>query len=507
VGSPSLGLLVVTTVAFSACGGRSAKVQPDDVNPPVVESVPPVACTEELDERPGFETRLATLATGSGLRVEAVDAETGFVAYTVPEPGIAQHSLFVVSATTGEPPVLVASGLVRVPETSELIVRFEASTLLVLKGVAYDVAEELLVWRAGDPGLVSIARSVDPTAVRASRDGRFLSVEANDAKGDGKLNVDLSLVDLEDLSVVPVESLDHARARFLHDSSALLFSGVTDDAACPTRVKRLSLDDRSILDVSCASSRARWEATRDGEWLFHGRDQTAFVACSLDLARTSLTDGSTQVQPCLLSGSGKEFDISNGGRYVAFLSPGGEPGGVLLVQPTEGGVTRELVSSLVFDIVEHFDNVVVYTAYDESQCDYERLMSVPNTGGTAWDLGAKSSQCPTARPVPLVLDHENDALLVLSPDGTLRYQPGLNEEPMFLGCDVSGAALANSRTAIFSAPYQGAMGLFRYDHGSGEVGVLEPAVDGPFVLEPRKDSWLATTVPDAAGSALVQDAR
>jgi hypothetical protein len=494
-------------MGFTACAGRSAKVQADDAGPSEVVSVPPVGCTEELDERPSLENRLATLATGAGLRAESVDAETGLVAYTVPEPGSARRSLFVVSATTGEPPVLVASGLTRVPETSELVIRFEGSTLVVLKGVAYDVAEELLVWRAVDTGLTSLARSVDPTAVRASRDGRFLSVEANDRRGDGKLNVDLLLVDLEDLFVLPVESLDHARARFLHDSSALLFSGFTDDPACPVRVKRLSLDDRSVTDVACASPSARWEPTRDGEWLFHGYDQTAFVACSLNLARTSLTDGTTEVGPCLQSASGKEFDVSNGGRHVALLTPGAEPGAVLSVQSTDDGTTNELVPNLVLDIVEHFENVVVYAAYDESQCDYERLMSIPNAGGTGRDLGSINSYCPTTPPVALVLDHEDDALHALSPDGTLRFQPGLDQEPLLLGCGVSGAGLANRQIAVFSAPYQGGVGLFRYDHGSGEVGVLEPVVDGPFVLKPPKDNWLAVTVPVADGSALVQDLR
>jgi hypothetical protein len=35
--------------------------------------------------------------------------------------------------------------------------------------------------------------------------------------------------------------------------------------------------------------------------------------------------------------------------------------------------------------------------------------------------------------------------------------------------------------------------------------VLEPEVTGPFVLTPRKEGWLAVTVPDPEGSAVVRD--
>jgi hypothetical protein len=165
----------------------------------------------------------------------------------------------------------------------------------------------------------------------------------------------------------------------------------------------------------------------------------------------------------------------------------------------------ELVPNSVLGIVEHFEEAIAYRVATEDECGEERLMSIPTSGGDAQDLGPFSTYCPTAGTVEPTLDHKDGALLALGSDGTLRFQPDPGEAPLELGCGVASAALAHSTLAIFSAPVEGGMGLFRYDHGRGEVTVLEPAVAGPFVLDPRKENWLAVTVPHADGTAMVAD--
>jgi hypothetical protein len=461
---------------------------------------------EELDGRPALSgARVTTLATGADLRVESI-GQQGLVAYTVPEGALESRLLFVVGGATDEPSTLVATGLQRIPESSELIVRFEQSTLLVMTGVADDVAEELFVWRPGDPGLTSIARTVDPTAIRASRDGRFLSVEADDRRRDMIQTVKLLLIDLTDLSSTEIGALEQPRARFTRDSSALVFSGVSGNPAC-ANVRRLSLEGRSVMDVTCASPRARWEVTPDGAWLVHGLELVdVSFECPLLLAQSRLDDGVTLVSPgeCLLPGSGKELDISDDGERLAYVSPSTHtPGSAALrARPLADGDTVELLPSAVIDIVDHFEQTIAYRAVDD--CN-GHLMSVPTSGGDVWDLGPVSSYCPPPGAVPPLLDHEDGALLALAPDRTLRFQPAPGQEPVLLACGATGAALSDRTVAVFSAPYQGGTALFRYEHATGDVRVLEPVVTGPFVLAPGKGAWLAVTVPDAAGAALVQD--
>jgi hypothetical protein len=505
-------LIIVAGLGVAGCGGRSARVDPSEADPLEVTSFPPVACTEERDERPLVaDARFATLATGVDLRVESVEGNDGLVAYTVAEPGTERRSLFVVPAMTGEPPTLVASGLSRTDETSELVIRFEESTLVVLTGIVNDVAEELLVWRAGDAGLASIARVVDPTAVRASRDGRFLSVEADDRRQDQKQTVTLLLVDLADLSVTVVGDLDQPRARFTRDSSALVFSGVTGNPTC-ANVKRLSLEDASVTDVVCASPQARWEITPDGSWLLHGLELAEpSLECPLLLARSGVLDATTLTHDeCLLPGSDKELDVSDGGRRLAFLSPPADRslgGAALRVKSMDDEDTVELVPDGQLGIIDHFEDTIAFRAEGDDECDDDRLMSIPSWGGTVSELGLFTSRCSPSRKRAPVLDHDDGALLALSPDGTLRFQPQPGVEPILLACGAGGAALSTRSIAVFSAPYQGGMGLFRYDHTTREVRALEPVVTGPFVLTPRKESWLAVTVPDADGTAIVADHR
>jgi hypothetical protein len=503
-------LLLISAAGAASCGGRSNRTDGPNADPPAVASFPPVGCAEELDERPAVDhARITTLATGADLRVEAV-GQQDLVAYTVSEGGSELRSLFVVRATTDESPALVATGLPRISETSELVIRFEQSTLLVMTGVENDVAEELFVWRVGDAGLTAIARTVDPTAIRASRDGRFLSVEADDRRQDMTQTVNLLLIDLSDLSSTHVGALDQPRARFTRDSSALVFSGVTRNPSC-ANVRRWSLEDRNVTEVTCASPLARWEITPDGAWLLHGLDPVdPSFECPLLLAQSRLDGEVTLANPgeCLLSGPDKELDLSDGGARLAFLARPSDPnlgGAALQARPFDGGDTLELSPSDVIGIVDHFEQTIAFRVAVDDCGDH--LMSVPNSGGDVWDLGMLVSWCPTPGAVEPVLDEEDGALLALSPDRTLRFQPGPGQGPVLLGCGVTGAALSTRTRVLFSAPHQGGTGLFRYDQTTGEVRVLEPGVTGPFALTPGNGAWLAVTVPDPAGGALVQDFR
>jgi hypothetical protein len=502
----ALTLVIVSTVAVASCGGKSSRSERSDADPPPDTSFPPVACAEELGERPSAaRARITTLATGADLRVEAI-GHGDLIAYTVSQGAPELRSLFVVHAARGATPTLVATGLLKLRDSSELVIRFEQSTLLVMTGVANDVAEELLLWRPGDPGLTFIARAVDPTAIRASRDGRFLSVEAGDRRRDMIRTVDLLLVDRNDLSSTLIGALDQPRARFTRDSSALVFSGVGGNPTCAS-VRRWSLGDQSVTDVACASPLARWEVTPDGAWLVHGLDSPD--ECPIVLARSGLHEDVMIVNPgeCLLTGSGKELDISDGGERIAFLS---RPADVTLgyaaalrARRFDGDATVELIPSDVVGIVHHFEQIIAFrTVVDECS---EHLMSVPTSGGEVWDLGVHTSYCPSPGDVPPELDHEDGALLALSPDRTLRFQAAPGEEPLELACGVTGAALSSRHLVLFDAPYRGGTGLFRYDHSTREVRVLEPVVTGPFVLNPGNGAWLVATVPDAAGAALVVD--
>jgi hypothetical protein len=385
--------------------------------------------------------------------------------------------------------------------------------MLVFSGVLRDLALELAVWRPGDDALTPVAKDVDPTAVRASRDGRFLSIEANDRRGDGIDTVDVLLLEVSTLATTLVASLHRARARFTRDSAYLVYSGSTDDGNCPVRLQRRALADGTEDLVTCKTTYSRWEISRDGEWLVHSDTWGPETACPHVLLRTALSGGAQQIlADCSLDASGKELDVGRAGDTVSFLARSSEPstgGAALLTVPLDGGEPLELVPSNVVSIVEHLAGAVVFTTASEYvegvECGDDRFAIVPEAGGPAHDLGRATSWCadpPT--PDEGTVTELDGSVLVLGTDGELRYQPRVAEPPILVGCGIAQAALVSAREVLFSGSRGGDLGLFLYDAGTGAISEVEPRIGGRFGGGADLGRAYAAATPDGDAFSLVR---
>lgn len=517
---------LVLGTATAACGGRSSSVVGERPEPefPAAPAVP-FACGGERKARPAAPVSRRTLASAEALRLEAVSDDGALVAYStlnpgvpVPGVGVLLKDFFEVPGAGGDS-LPVASQVQEFPGRFTISTRFEGRTLLVIWGIQGDTAEGLMVFRPGDETATPIASAVDPTAVRASRDGRFLSVEANDRRHDLNQLVDLLLVELSTLETTLVDRLDLARARFTRDSSYLVYSGRGSED-CRVSIERLSLGDRTVNHVTCIQTDGRWEASPDGEWLVHGDawshlvpDPSMFENCPTALVKTPLAGGDPAVlADCSLGAGGKELDVARGGAEVSFLTRAVEPDGTgarLMTVPLAGGEATELAPSGATSIVEHLPGVVAFVGSREREVTcgdgavnaFGPLLTVPTAGGPVQHLGWASYCADPPFTGTATLSELDGSLLVLGADGGLRYQPSPGAPPLLVGCDIAQAAFRDAHRILFSGRRDGVLGLFGYDADTGEIEELEPLIEGPFGGGPELGDAYFAVVPGAEGES------
>ncbi len=489
--------------AVTACGGRSVQTNRSP-RPAPEEPLRPFGCEGEAEPRPAADVVRRTYTSGDDLRFEAVSENGVRVAYSAPAAEGSGRDLFVL--VDGRDAFLAASNLGADPEGSSAIVRYESEHLIVLDGVVGDVAERLSV----SAPAVQAGVAVDPTAVRASRDGRFVSFEENDRRRDQKPTADLVLLDVQGGVRTPVASLDRVRARFTRNSDFLVYSGSPEGDACPVTVERRSLGSGEVSPVTCIDTEARWEISRDDEWLVHAErwshmipDPSIIWDCPTLLMKTPLSGGESQVlADCMSEKDGKELDVGREGDAVSFLTPSEDPfteGARLMIVPLQGGEPRELVASSVYEILEHTADAVAFTAASSADCGHERFMTVPEEGGATYDLGAATWYCLDT-PNGVLTEHEG-AFLVLSADRQLRLQHRAGEEPILLGCDIGQAVLLDDERVLFRGG--GESGLFVYEPERGVINSVEDRISGPFGADPDLDGGYLAMVPENGRLALI----
>lgn len=483
---------LVLMLAASACGGHSRQESEG------------TAKTPELQE--------SVLARGVALRFEAISGDGALVAYSAENAG-GGREVWVTGTTEAEPELL---GVVGDLDSA----RFDGPTLLVFRGDGVadgqggsggpcsgkacglppeSWAPELLAWSPGRAGLTSLALDVDPGSVRFARDGRWISLEANDLPRSGTETPELLLVDTEDFSVRRLGAFNLARARFTRDSDWLVFGGETfyalsadiadhAPAACEGHfVARLSLRDGSVLPVACydAPLRSRWEVTRDGEWLVHALAREG----DNTLARTPLAGGEPEVLFSGLGGaeSGKSFDVGGGDPpQVAFIRGDiGDSTRALAIIPFATGASETvLASECVQAIADYHGATITYRCGD--------LFAVPASGGASTSLGEMSR----------ITDELFTDLLALDQYGELRRFRGSNHRVDSLSVDVHDARfLGDTSTLASVGSGEPPWALMFFD--DSDVSRSLGDVTGPFGVDPATRTFFVTTRELDGESSLV----
>jgi hypothetical protein len=487
-------VLACLALVAVGCGGRARGSNDED---------PP-------SNTPTFEESI--LAEGIDLRFEAISDDGDLVAYS--EAAMAGgREIWVVPTEGGAPERL---GLLDDLDSA----RFDRTTLLLFRGDGVPDASarsrepcsdevcgphpdtwspELFAWRPGDAGLTSLATDVDPGSVRFSRDGRWISLEANDLPEWRSFRPDIMLVDTRDLSVRRLGAANVARARFTRQSDWLVFSAFRIFEPAPDiaaqlgaeppcdwhRVLRLSLHDGRVVPVTCyqALERSRWEISRDGEWLVHG----LYPGVGYVLARTPIAGGKpeTLARDFASASVGKSFDVGGGNQpQVAFLtSAGGQQLSVIPLEPDRapqvlaGGCTDEASQQMIgpWGIAEHHGQTITYHGCDA-------LHAVPARGGESVSLGLYSR----------LLDEQDERLLALDATGALHLYRVANNTASTLGQEVNAARfMAGERVLASTGSGAPPWSLILFDaagvnHALGEI-------TGPFGIEPAGRRFFVTT--------------
>lgn len=477
-------------------------------------TTPDTVCSEDEIGFSDFESSAAPndleqLAQGVGLRLEAVSKGGGLVAYSsAAKSGAAARDLWLWDAHSGDA-ILIGEGL------TGFGLRFQGNTLLAWEGtlpglVSDDFKSQLLAWRPGDSRLETLACAIDPQAIRFSPDERWISVEVNDQDSDDKPTADIVLIDSAQLTLTSVAALDHARARFSHDSSLLLYAGQTEE--CGTRIWRRDLKDGATSDVACLQipqKSARWELSADDEWLVHYNfSGTADEARALELSplqRTSLLTAETQNLADLVyyRRRGKEFDVAKGGERIAFIGTAPDSKSMLQVLDAPGQMPTRIATA--GRIIEHYADVIVFEGDLAPICGTDTWWSASPLGD-ALELISPSSPSaamalPCEAPRPRILDHDAGALLVRGADEKLRWAPKPPAAPIVLGCGEAGGEFISDRQLLISAGLPGSASLALFDTAAQTLSLLHAEISGPFDAE---GGYYFTTLQGPGADRLVR---
>lgn len=510
------------SVVDAATGDVPALVCPREAFPPTadggVQEAPlttrDTVCSEDEIGFADFESSAAAadfeeVARGPGLRLEALSKGGGLVAYSsAAAAGSAARDVWIWDARSGDS-ILIGEDL------AGFGLRFQGNTLLAWEGtlpglVSDDFRSQLLAWRPGDPRFQTLACAIDPQAIRFSRDERWISVEVNDQDSDDKPTADIVLIDSAQLTLTSVAALDHARARFSHDSSFLLYAGQTEE--CGTRIWRRDLQDGASSDIACLQipqKSARWELSANDEWLVHYNFfGTADEARALEfnpLQRTSLRSAETQTLADVVyyRRRGKEFDVAKGGERIAFI--GSTPDATSMLQVLDAAGQTPTPIAPAGRIIEHYADVIVFEGDLAPTCGTDTWWSASPLGDTL-ELVSPSSPAaamtlPCEAPRPRILDHDNGALLVRGADEKLRWAPKPAAPAIVLGCGEAGGKFISNGQLLISAGLSGSASLALFDTALQTLSILHAEISGPFDAE---GGYYFTTLQGPGADRLVR---